>query len=151
MRGTCMRPQIIPQLLLATYLLCSSAPISGALANDTRAETEATSRALIAAQLRYDASAVARLLTNDFMYIGHDGSLATKTEFLPTAQDRKRRPLELLEWKLVQIRFSGDTAVALYLIHEKSIQNGKPQEFQGHSFATWVKQNGRWLCAAIHD
>jgi len=88
MRGTCMPPQIIPQLLLATYLLCSSAPISGALANDTRAETEATSRALIAAQLRYDASAVARLLTNDFMYIGHDGSLATKTEFLPTAQDR---------------------------------------------------------------
>ena len=146
-----MRPRIIPQLLLATYLLCSSAPISSALANDTRAEIEATSRALIAAQLRYDAPAVARLLTNDFVYVGNNGSLADKTEFLPTGDDRKRRPLELLEWKLVRIRFYGDTAVALYLIHEKSTQNGKPQEFRGRSLATWVKQNGRWLCAAIHD
>ena len=74
-----------------------------------------------------------------------------KSESLPTTEDRKRRPLELLEWNLVRIQFYGDAAVALYSIHEKSTQHGKPHEFQGRSLATWVKQNGRWLCAAIHD
>ena len=146
-----MRPRIIPQLLLATYLLCGNAPISSALASDARAEIEATSRALIAAQLAYDAPAVARLLTKDFVYVGNDGSLAAKTEFLPAAEDKKRRPLELLEWKLMQIRFYRDTAVALYSIHEKSTEKGRSREFRGRSLATWVRQNGRWLCAAIHD
>lgn len=59
------------------------------------------------------------------MYVGNDGSLATKTEFLPTVEDKKRPPLKLLEWELVQIRFYGDTAVALYFIHEKSAEKGK--------------------------
>ena len=138
--------------LVSTCLLCSPASISTALSpTQARSEIEATSRTLIAAQLRYDALAVAGLLTKDFVYIGNDGALATKSEFLPTAEDRQRRPLQRLEWKLVQILFYGNTAVALYSIHEKSIQNGKPHEFRGRSLATWVKQNGRWLCAAIHD
>jgi len=114
-------------------------------------EIKAASRALVEAQLRYDPVAVARLLTKDFVYVGNDGFSANRSEFLPSAEDRKRRPLELLEWKLVQIRFYGDTAVALYSIHEKSNENGKPREFRNRSLATWVKQNGRWLCAAIHD
>ena len=50
-------------------------------------EIKAASRALVEAQLRYDAPAVARLLAADFIYIGNDGSLADKTAFLPTAQD----------------------------------------------------------------
>jgi ketosteroid isomerase-like protein len=146
----CIRPQIILQLV-AGYLLFSSLAISGALTNDIKAEIEAASRALVAAQLRYDAPAVARFLTRDFVYVGNDGSLADKTEFVPTAEDKKRRPIGLLKWELLQVRFYGDTAVALYSIHEKSSMNGKLTEFQGRSLAIWVKQNGHWLCAAIHD
>ena len=152
-RLTCMRSPTLPLLrLMATCSLCGSAYTSTALASsESTSEIHAASRALVEAQLRYDAPSVARLLAKDFVYVGNDGSLATKTEFLPTAEDRKRRPLEILEWKLVQVRFYGETAVALYFIHEKSTQNGKPNEFRGRSLATWVKRNGRWLCAAIHD
>jgi len=137
---------------MATCLLCGIAQTLTAPASaEGMSEIKAASRALVEAQLRYDAAAVARQLAHDFVYVGNDGSLATKAEFLPTAADRKRRPLQLLEWKLLQIQFYGDTAVALYSIHEKSTEEGKPHEFQGRSLATWVKQDGRWLCAAIHD
>jgi uncharacterized protein (TIGR02246 family) len=152
-RVTGMRSQImlLPRVM-ATCLLCGIAQTSTALASaKDMSEIKATSRALVEAQLRYDAPAVARLLAKDFVYVGNDGSLATKTEFLPTAEDRKRRPLQLLEWKPLEIRLYRETAVALYFIHEKSTQKGKPHEFRGRSLATWVKQNGRWLCAAIHD
>jgi len=148
-----MRSQIWPVLrLVATCLLCESTHTSAArTSSESISEIKAASRALIEAQLRYDAPAVARLVAKDFMYVGNDGSLATKIEFLPTAEDKKRRTLELLEWELVQIRFYGDTAVALYFVHEKSTAKGKSHEFRGRSLATWAKQNGRWLCTTIHD
>ena len=137
---------------MATCLLYGSTHTSTALAStEGMSEIKAASRALVEAQLRYDAPAVARLLAADFIYIGNDGSLADKTAFLPTAQDRVRRSLGLLEWKLLQVRFYSDTAVAVYLIHEKTTRNGKSHESRGRSLAIWVKQNGRWLCAAIHD
>jgi ketosteroid isomerase-like protein len=138
--------------LMATCLLLGSAhPVAARTSSEGRSEINVASRALVAAQLRYDAPAVARLLARDFVYVGNDGSLANRSEFLPKAGDRRRRPLEFLEWTLVRIQFYGDTAVALYSIHEKSTVDGKPNEFRGRSLATWVKQNGRWLCAAIHD
>jgi uncharacterized protein (TIGR02246 family) len=142
-------------LLVGIVAICCLGAIAKTSAALPSAEApmriKAASRALVEAQLRYDAPAVARLLTRDFVYVGNGGSLATKTKFLPTPQDKSERPLQLLEWKLVQVRFYGDTAVALYLIHEKSTERGQPHEFRGRSLATWVKENGRWLCAAIHD
>jgi len=103
---------------MATCSLCGSAYTSTALASsESTLQIQAASRALVEAQLHYDAPSVARLLAKDFVYVGNDGSLTTKTEFLPTAEDPKRRPLEILEWKLVQVRFYGETAVALYFIH----------------------------------
>ena len=109
------------------------------------------SRALVEAQLRYDAPAVAHLLAKDFIYVGNDGSVVDRAAFLPTAKDRKQRPLKVLEWTLIRVRFYGDSAVALYEIHEKGIAKGKVYEFRGHSLATWVKQDERWICTAIHD
>jgi len=141
--------------VLTFHLVVALVAVGTVRASATVAEAQVqikmASRALIEAQLRYDAPAVARLLTDDFVYVGHDGSLATKTQFLPVPQDRNERPLQSLEWKLVQVRFCGDTAIAVYFIQEKSKQKGKLHEFRGRSLATWVKQNGRWLCAAIHD
>jgi uncharacterized protein (TIGR02246 family) len=132
-------------LCLFARPLPASPPIEGV------AEIKAASHALIGAQLRYDAASMARLLTQDFVYVGNDGAVVGRVGFLPTAADLKQRPLKLLEWNLVQVRFHGNSAVALYTIHEKGIQRGKPYEFRGHSLATWVQSNGKWFCAAIHD
>jgi len=121
-----MRSRILFSVgLLATSPLWAIAQRSAALSfSEGEREIKSASRALVDAQLRYDAPAVARLLAKDFVYVGNDGSLATKTEFLPIVEDKKRQSLKLLEWELVQIRFYGDTAVALYFIHEKSAEKG---------------------------
>ena len=58
-------------------------------------------------------------------YVGHGGSLASRTGFSTAAEDKKRRPLELLEWKLVQVQFYRDTAVALYSIPRKKRRERK--------------------------
>jgi hypothetical protein len=78
-----MRSQLI--LLLAVSAICQTVGTlraSGTVA-EAQLQIQMASRALIEAQLRYDAPGVARLLADDFVYVGHDGSLARKTEFLP--------------------------------------------------------------------
>ena len=138
--------------LLATSSLEPLAHASGALpSGQSLSEIKSASKSLVDAQLRYDASAVSRLLARDFIYVGSDGAVATKAEFVPTPADKKERSLKTLEWKLVKARFYGDTAIGLYLIHERGIRKGKLYEFRGHSLAAWVKQNQRWICTAIHD
>jgi len=78
-------------LCLFARLLPASPP------SESEAEIKAASHALIVAQLRYDAVSVARLLTQDFVYVGHDGAVVGRAAFLPTAADLEQRPLKLLE------------------------------------------------------
>jgi ketosteroid isomerase-like protein len=105
---------------------------------------------LINLQLQYDAGAVDKLLDPDFVYVSNDGSVVSRTEFI-NLTDREKNPLDILEVTDVQVRSSGDTAVATGTIHEKGLLYGKPYEFRGQTLITYAKRNGRWLCFAIHD
>jgi hypothetical protein len=51
---------------------------------------------LTAAELRYDPKAVDRLLDEDFIYVGNDGSLTSRIDFI-SLTDQVRNPLNLLE------------------------------------------------------
>ena len=69
-------------MLIAVVAICQAvgfgqAPAASALA-EAQMQIETASRVLVEAQLHYDAPAVARLLTKDFVYVGNDGSLARK-------------------------------------------------------------------------
>ena len=80
------------------------------------------------AELRYDAKAVDRLLDENFIYVGNDGSLISRIDFIRLT-DRSRNPLDLLEITDVDVRTIGDTAIATALIHEKGLIDGRPYEF----------------------
>ena len=83
---------------------------------------------LTKAELRYDAKAVDRLLDENFIYVGNDGSLISRIDFIRLT-DRSRNPLDLLEITDVDVRTIGDTAIATALIHEKGLIDGRPYEF----------------------
>jgi ketosteroid isomerase-like protein len=116
---------------------------------DVNAVKEAVTE-LTDAQLKYDASAVDKLLDAAFVYVANDGSVINRIDFVGLS-DRKRNPLDLLEITDIDVRTSGDTAVAIGLIHEKGRLDGKPYEFRSRTLATYVRKSGRWLCLAIHD
>ena len=83
---------------------------------------------LTKAELRYEAKAVDRLLDENFIYVGNDGSLISRIDFIRLT-DRSRNPLDLLEITDVDVRTIGDTAIATALIHEKGLIDGRPYEF----------------------
>jgi len=101
-------------------------------------------------QLKYDADAVGRMLDDAFIYVSPDGSMMSRAEFIKLT-NRERNPLDILEVTDVQVRVSGNTAVATGLIHEKGLLYGKPYDFRGRTLLTYVKKGGRWLQLACHD
>ena len=105
---------------------------------------------LTAAKLRYDFKAVDRLLDEDFIYVGNDGSLTSRLDFI-SLTDRERNPFDLLEITDVDVRTTGDTAIATGLIHERGLLDGRPYEFWGRTLTTFVRKSGRWHCLAMHD
>ena len=105
---------------------------------------------LTAAELKYDVKAVDRLLDKDFIYVGNDGSLTNRIDFIRIT-DRERNPLDLLEITDVDVRATGDTAIATGLIHEKGRLDGRLYEFRGRTLITFVRKSGRWYCLALHD
>lgn len=47
-----------------------------------------------------------------------------------------------------QVRFLGDdVAMVAYLVHEELTVDGKPVSLDAADASTWVKRNGRWVCA----
>lgn len=105
---------------------------------------------LVEVQLKYDVSAVDKLLDGAFIYVANDGTLIRRADFL-SLTDAKKNPIELLTVTEVTVSISGDTAIATGLVHEKGLLEGKPYEFRGRTLDTYVRKNGRWLCLAIHD
>ena len=48
----------------------------------------------------------------------------------------------------MQVRMLGDdVAIVAYLIHEDLIVDGQPLSLDAADSSTWVRRDGRWLCA----
>lgn len=47
-----------------------------------------------------------------------------------------------------QVRMLGkDVALVAYKVHEKLTVDGQPVQFEAADASTWVKRDGRWVCA----
>jgi uncharacterized protein (TIGR02246 family) len=52
------------------------------------------------------------------------------------------------ELRDVQARLLGDdTAIVAYTVHEELTVDGAPLSFDAADTSTWVRRDGRWLCA----
>ena len=143
-----MNIEILPADFSGSALIPPRAP-TPRVSEDVKAVKQVMAE-LTAAELRYDVKAVDRLLDEDFVYVGNDGSLTSRIDFIRLT-DRERNPLDLLEITDVDVRTTGDTGVATGLVHEKGLLDGRPYEFRGRTLTTFVRESGRWRCLAIHD
>ncbi len=144
-----MRPLLT--LVLLGCMALASPPSGQKLHDDEDANTvKQTLATFLDLQLKYDADAVGKMLDDAFVYVSPNGSMLSRAEFIKLT-NRERNPLDILEVTGVQVRVSGNTAVATGLIHEKGLLYGKPYEFRGRTLLTYVKNGGRWLQLACHD
>lgn len=99
------------------------------------------------AELHLDAHAIESILTDNFVLTTFDGSVQSKAQYLASVRDKDYHP-QILSSSNMKIHLYGTTAIVTGEYHEKGMQKNKPFEHRGHFTDTWVKVDGKWLCAA---
>lgn len=137
-----------------TFLAAIAGGVSGVLvAKRADQDNQAITRLMndfADAERRYDKEAVSSMLDKDFIYVGNDGSLTRRVDFVRLT-DEVVNPIDILDVTNIEVHVRGDTAIATGLVHEKGIIDGRGYDFKGRTLNTFSRQNGKWVCLAIHD
>ena len=96
-----------------------------------------------------DAAAVGRLLADDWIIVGPDGSIIDKSRFLEVIRSGSLSH-DKMESEDIKVRICNNSAIVTALTTSKGTFMG--QEFTSLERATdvFVKQNGRWQCVFTH-
>ena len=92
---------------------------------------------------------VAMQLTHDPCIVtGAQGVSALDRESLARMLENSRWSLEDFELDDVQVQMvRDDVAIVAYKVRESLIVDGRPVDLEAADSSTWVRNEGRWLCA----
>lgn len=96
-----------------------------------------------------DVEAAIRLTDFPCIVVGPQGvGRIDRQEFAAMARD-PRYTIEKADLTDVQVRLlREDVAVVAYRVHEELVVEGRPVSFDAADSSTWIRRDGRWLCAA---
>ena len=115
----------------------------------------ATERDLLALEERYwqaikdkDAATAASLSDEPCIITGAQGVRQVDKQTLTQMMQAASYELHRFTIDDAQVRMLGDdVAVLAYNVHEDLTVDGKPVSLDAAEASTWVRRNGRWLCA----
>ena len=95
------------------------------------------------AALKGDTSFLEKYLADDYIGVGGDGRVFTKTESIQRRKSGAVK-IESIDELALKIRMYGDTAVVNSLASVRGIIDGKPLTGDSRATFVWVKQKGIW-------
>ena len=94
-----------------------------------------------------DAASLEKLLASDYVYTNQDGQMASRAEMVSGMKSGTTK-YDTFTVGDMKVHVYGDAAVVTGNGHLKGTENGKPVDEQIRFTDTWVKRDGRWVCAA---
>ena len=140
-------------LTLCMILLGTSLP---AIAQEaSQKESEKTTILLLEnawneAEKNNDAKAIEGLLAPEFSYTESDGNFSNREQYLASIKDLSYHPEQIVNQSM-KIQMYENAAVVTGMYRERGTENGKPYDRRGRFTDLWIKENGKWLCAASHE
>jgi ketosteroid isomerase-like protein len=134
-------------LMLCLFLTAGSNP--GAPQSEDASKIIAMENLWNQMQLNHDATAMEKMIDDDFVLTDYDGALLDKKQFLDSIKDMSIKLAQEMS-EGMKLHQHGNTVVITGATREKGTQNGKPFAHNGRFTDTWIKKDGRWLCVASH-
>ena len=95
-----------------------------------------------------DVEAMQRLTDEPCILAGAQGVGQIDKEALSSMMNGARYTLNDFRLADPQVRMLGnDIAILAYKVHEDLTVDGKPVSFDAADASTWIRRDGRWLCA----
>jgi len=137
--------------LIAVGLMSILAPramAAGGGDDRARAEIVALERQWLEAEANRDATALQRILDDQFVCTFQWSKPIGKADFIQSIV--RPHPAETQEISDQTVIVSGDTAVVTETDTDQSLRNGKTRTLTGRVTVTYVKRKGRWRALAEH-
>ena len=93
---------------------------------------------------------LASVFADTYVNTSPSGQLRSKAEFLAALRADTSRISEINE-SGKQTQLYGDTAVVTVRFEVQGTDQGEAFVFKGRATDIWVKQNGQWVCVAVHS
>ena len=95
-----------------------------------------------------DADAASNMVSDTCLVTGAQGNAAIDPKMFAKMMDDPKWTLHEFSFEKANVVFlDDDTAVIAYTVTEKLTVDGKPLTLKAADASTWVRRNGRWLCA----
>jgi uncharacterized protein (TIGR02246 family) len=95
-----------------------------------------------------DVDAAMRLTDDECIVTGAQGVGRMERKALADMLKNSTYTLHSFELKNPEVRqLRDDVAVLAYTVHEELTVDGKPVKLDAADASTWVRRNGRWVCA----
>jgi ketosteroid isomerase-like protein len=142
------------RILLLAIVVVSGATIhaqseENASKND-EAALVAVNRQFIKNFINNDTVEHTRIIHSDFLFIGKDGSLHDRKEYMTGwahGYDQKIIPEFVLEE--VQVRIFGDAALIVAKTRDKTMKDGQWTIGETRYTDTYIKEKGEWRCVQV--
>ena len=105
---------------------------------------------IINAYLKQDVAALERLLADDYISTGDDGSLSTKAEDVSSLKSGVSVPTSIVVEDM-KARVWGDAGVVWSRSVDTSRSKGSETSSQYQHTTTWIKIAGRWQAVAANN
>ena len=95
-----------------------------------------------------DADAASKLVNETCLITGAQGNSAIDPKMFAKLMEDPKWTLHEFSFEKPIVSFlDDDTAVIAYTVTERLTVEGKPLTLKAADASTWVRRNGRWLCA----
>jgi ketosteroid isomerase-like protein len=95
-----------------------------------------------------DVAAAQRLTDDPCIVAGASGVAKVDAATFEKIMRGAKYTLDRFELKDAQVRLVGeDVALVAYKVHEELTVDGKPVVVEASDASTWVRRDGKWLCA----
>jgi len=94
-----------------------------------------------------DAAGLDLLLAPELVYVGIEGRLMSKTEYMASVESQLEHPTRVVS-ESMKVHVYGAAAIVNGVYRENGMKKGKPYTLRARFIDMWVRRGDSWVCIA---
>jgi ketosteroid isomerase-like protein len=94
-----------------------------------------------------DTAGLDMLLAPELVYVGMEGKLMSKAEYLASVKSQLEHPARVVT-ESMKVHVFGAAAIVDGVYRENGMKKGKPYTLRARFIDTWVRRRDSWVCVA---
>jgi ketosteroid isomerase-like protein len=94
-----------------------------------------------------DTAGLDMLLAPELVYVGIEGKLMSKAEYIASVQSQLEHPARVVS-ESMKVHVFGEAAIVDGVYRENGMRKGKPYTLRARFIDMWIRRRDSWVCIA---